>query len=552
MQITFNNQTYNAEYNEQTGYWEAEIDGVSGNGGLYDLVINGLTFSPYTYKLQILKKELFNSFKSKNRFIWIFDKRTALIKEILEIFDYDITMDEETNATSTFSLMKDSADAESGDLLVFNNNGSIEYYGVIEEIQSQGEEIKKTLVCRYITNIFDTTIPLQNGYADEIYDGMCYRIDTGTSALKPYQDATTSGSEVRPATISESKNSRWVFEELAEDEYRLKNADTGLYLGYGNSNEIVRQMDWDEMYHGEGTQTRNGKWTFTSLGDGTFYLTTYNYYNSTEYTIRSTLDGNGALVLTSDLTNYMVFKFHENANEILKYSGIERQIENAIESNFTGSADGYNIYPNVQVYCQSETPKEISVTNVDNGIYNLHTWMTNATQLYNIVYKWEFVSGTIRLYIKYEEQSTELIDTDAQSIKDYEEVFELEIIGKVIVITSTDTYTLYLKTDRTTTTDPTDENLAYGHIVSVYTENYEDAPQTALDQFKGNSYNHNISFKFNKYIPMGTPIVIKTKNQLLLDTYISSVHITPENFYEYQCGNIRIKFIDKLLKERNK
>ena len=141
---------------------------------------------------------------------------------------------------------------------------------------------------------------------------------------------------------------------------------------------------------------------------------------------------------------------------------------------------------------------------------------------------------------------------DAQSIKDYEEVFETEIIGKVIVLTSTNPYTLYLKTDRTTTTDATSEDLAYGKVLSVYTENYDDAPQTALDQFKSNSYNHNISFKFNEYIPVGTPIVIKTQNQLLLNTYISSIKITPKNFYEYQCGNIRIKFIDKLLKERNK
>ena len=258
--------------------------------------------------------------------------------------------------------------------------------------------------------------------------------------------------------------------------------------------------------------------------------------------------------LVTDLSNHRVFKFYESTNENLKWLGVEQQIASAIRRNFTDPSDNYRLYPFISILeLTTTTPKEISVTNVENGIYNLHTWMTNCTQLYNIVYKWEFYNGYINLKIANEEQDKQLIDTNAQSIQDYEEVFEVEVLGKVQVLTNGGTYTLYLKTDRTTTTDPTSQDLAYGKITSVFTENYEDAPQTALDEFKSNSYNHNISFRYNKYIPLGTPIAIKTKNQLILDTYISSVKITPKAFYEYQCGNIRIKFIEKLLvKERNK
>ena len=53
-----------------------------------------------------------------------------------------------------------------------------------------------------------------------------------------------------------------------------------------------------------------------------------------------------------------------------------------------------------------------------------------------------------------------------------------------------------------------------------------------------------------KYIKIGTPIAIKTANSIILDTYISAVKITQSEFIEYTCGNIRIKFIDKILKER--
>ena len=55
---------------------------------------------------------------------------------------------------------------------------------------------------------------------------------------------------------------------------------------------------------------------------------------------------------------------------------------------------------------------------------------------------------------------------------------------------------------------------------------------------------------YEKYMQVGTPIAIKTKESLIFDTYISAVKITPKKFYQYICGNIRINFIDKLLKER--
>lgn len=114
-------------------------------------------------------------------------------------------------------------------------------------------------------------------------------------------------------------------------------------------------------------------------------------------------------------------------------------------------------------------------------------------------------------------------------------------------------YTLYLLNDRTTTTDMANENRAEGKVETVYTENYEDAQQKALDVMKSNSYNHNITFNlYNRFIKVGTPIAIKTKESVILDTYISAIKITQNKFYEYICGNIRIKFIDKLLKERKK
>ena len=162
--------------------------------------------------------------------------------------------------------------------------------------------------------------------------------------------------------------------------------------------------------------------------------------------------------------------------------------------------------------------------------------------------------------IESKEMNKELIDVTAQPISNYTEVFETDVVSKVTVLydkkddkDNAGKYTLYLLNDRTTTTDKNNTNRAEGKVETVYTTNYEDAEQTALDTMKANAYNHNITFSYyDKFIQVGTPIAIKTKESLIFDTYISAIKITQNKFYEYICGNIRINFIDKLLKERRK
>ena len=238
--------------------------------------------------------------------------------------------------------------------------------------------------------------------------------------------------------------------------------------------------------------------------------------------------------------------------DIIKTTGVEDFVANAINSNFIYSTDTFINKKYLRLKIDSHTPKNISVTNVKDGIYNLHTWMTNCTQKYDIVYEFSIEDKQLVMTIENKSLKKELIDVKADSISNYNEVFETDIISKVKVLTSTETLVLFLLNDRTTTTDPNDKNRAVGKSTTVYTENYEDATQTALDVMKGNAYNHNITFNLNRLIKIGTPIAIKTKESLIFDTYISAVKITQSNFIEYTCGNIRIKFIDKLLKERRK
>lgn len=408
MTISFNGQTYTATYNEQTGYYEAQLTAPN-VGGIYQANITYTDSLDIDFNdnktLQIFAKEELKVDINKV-FMWIFSYEDFSVKDIVELSDYEINIDEETNANSTIKIIKKTT-AKARDIIAVKKNNEVIYWGIIDEIQNESGEKAYTFITKYITNLFDRKIELE-----------------GQGDIKVY--------------------------------------------------------------------------------------------------------------------------------------GIEDFILRAIRNNFTLSSDTFINLSWLEVNALSHTPKQTSVTNVENGIYNLHTWLTNCTQNYNVVYSFSIVNKKIVMDIKVITYNKEIIDALAQAVSNYTEVYETDVVSKVTVlynkendVESPGRYTLYLLNDRTTTTNMDDPDRADGKIETIYTENYEDANQEALNVMKANSYNHNITFDLlDKYIKVGTPIAIKTKDSIVFDSYISAITITPKRFYQYVCGNIRIKFIDKLLKER--
>ena len=248
-----------------------------------------------------------------------------------------------------------------------------------------------------------------------------------------------------------------------------------------------------------------------------------------------------------------------NNENLIKEVGIEDFIEKEIYNNFTNSDDELLNYKWLDVEVKTHTKIRKSVDN-ENGIYNFHTFITNCTQNYNIILDFTYDQGRIKLTIYKQDAETQLIDTTIPDISNYTEKFETSVTAKVIVKTDTDVQTWYLLSDRTTTQNKDDVNRARGKVEVEYTSKSEDARQTALDKFKSNTYNHYISFKINRNsklfdvdkMKIGTPLSVRTNNNIILDTYISAIKDDGSNFIEITCGNMRINFIDKILKERNK
>ena len=406
--INYNGNNYNVTYNPSSGYYEIELQAPN-QGGMYNV---GVTFTDLfeteyndTKSIRVLAEESIK-IQSEKCFVWIFDGKDFTIKDIVEISDYEINIDEETNANSTIKILKDT-EAKASDLVIIKRNNELVYWGTIDNINNENGKQACEYTLKYITNLFDRKIKLQN----------------------------------------------------------------------------------------------------------------------------------------------------EN---IIRTTGIEDFLANTITSNFISNADTFINKTFLEVEATTHTPKETSVTNVEDGIYNLHTYMTNCTQNYDIVYSFSVVNKKLKIKIETKEINKEIIDIKAQSISDYNEVFETDVVAKVEVLYNkrnnqdqSGTYTLYLLNDRTTTTDGTNPNRADGKIETVFTEKYEDANQKALDTMKANRYNHNITFNlYDRIIEVGTPIAIKTNKSIIYDTYISAVKITKKRFTPHTCGNIRVNFIDKLLKER--
>lgn len=407
--ITFNGQDYLANYNEQSGYYELEITAPK-KGGIYytDIKYTDLFEQIYeeTAVIQIFAKEEI-TIETNKVFMWIFDYYNFTVKDIIELANYNISIDEETNSPSTINVLK-KTNAKSNDIVMIKKNNEIIYWGIIDEIQNDDGQTLYQYTLKYITNLFDRDIILEN-------------------------------------------------------------------------------------------------------------------------------------------------------EDLIKNTGVEDFIADAIINNYINCEDTFINLPYLELEIKTHTKKQTSVSNVNNNIYNLHTWITNCTQNYDIVYSFSINNKKLIMTIEAKKEKEILIDVNAQPISNYSEVFETDVVSKVTVLydmvngeDSPGKYTLYLLNDRTTTTDMNNQNRAEGKIETLYTQNYEDAEQTALDNMKANSYNHNITFDYyNRFIQIGTPITIKTKESLVYDTYISAINITQSKFIKYTCGNIRTNFIDKLLKERS-
>ena len=101
VKIKYNGTIYNATY--KGGFYEIEMPAQE-IGGIYQAEVEFTDLYGDKYSeikdIQIFKKEKIE-LEQEKIFMWIFSYKDFTVKDIVEIADFEINLDEETNATST-------------------------------------------------------------------------------------------------------------------------------------------------------------------------------------------------------------------------------------------------------------------------------------------------------------------------------------------------------------------------------------------------------------------------------------------------------------------
>lgn len=114
--------------------------------------------------------------------MWIFDYFTFKVKDIVELANYEINIDEETNSNTIIDILKKTT-AKARDIVAIKKNNKVVYWGKVENIQNTDGQALYEFIEKYITNIFDQDIIL-NPYENNA------TVEEGIVEIKPRDSAS--------------------------------------------------------------------------------------------------------------------------------------------------------------------------------------------------------------------------------------------------------------------------------------------------------------------------------------------------------------------------
>jgi hypothetical protein len=318
--------------------------------------------------------------------------------------------------------------------------------------------------------------------------------------------------------------------------------------------DIVQITDFDI----EENINLNGKSTFTlsrlpiAVKDD---FIQYGEFKGIISNIETTKDTQTFRVQIEDINSLFDRKIILTNEALIASTGLEDFIEQTIKDRWSESADTLLNLTYINLTVATHTPLNFSVETQDD-VYNFRTFLGNMKERYGVELSYDF-SSQLNITIAKTSPSELDLDLTISDIVDYDEVYSVDVIAKVIVLSkATNTeFNYYLKNDRTITTNASDVNRVKGKVESVTCEADVDASQKAIDTFKSNSYKHNISFELisdslvyeNDELYVNRPLRIKTLDNGVYSTFIAKKKYKfKSTVYEYECGNIKVNLVDKL------
>lgn len=165
------------------------------------------------------------------------------------------------------------------------------------------------------------------------------------------------------------------------------------------------------------------------------------------------------VVSALDISNIFNRKIILKNKEKMQEEGIEHFIADTILENFVNTEDSIFNLDYIDVYIHTNTKAGVMIDEED-GLYNFHTFLINCRQYKNIYTDFSIVDKRLRIDISYKLEETMLIDTTLSEVTNYDKIYEVDPVTKVEAYIREDgsIYNLYLKSNRTTTTNKDDPN----------------------------------------------------------------------------------------------
>ena len=578
---------------------------------------------------------------------YVLSKTDLSILSICKLADYQINLDEETNAKSTFTLMKTNGLKKENYMVL--NGLYRQFIFVIDDVQTEKESDVVTVTALDISNIFDRKVieknidimkskSIEEFLANTISENFVNSNDTALNVnyIEIYWHTNTQGN-----VATNAENGLYNFHTFLTNCRQYKNIYTDFKLeNLGNPQtvegkrinvEAKNRKIVDISLHGESTQngtpTPDNRVEIENI-EGNIEFKVTNGLEETDESYQeqvatfplgeeklmegSYLDDDGIhhsrkqYTFTGNETGWN-YNSAQNAFWIRnsQITNCKNQAHAKLCNYFPYSSSSFYV-AEINTLCEnSNSTMPMFIFKVSTDVANsLKTWKT-WLQNHNLIVEYElaepetvpyteeqqtvwdkiknltlfegvnYISSNANMVLKYyplepvglkfvlridienKQETTKLIDTTLPEVADYNKIYEEDVTAKVQVYIREDgsEYNLYLKTDRTTTTNKDDPDRASGKIEVISVETADKAPEEALNVMKGNNYKHLVEFKIAKTsklmditeLHIGRPIRIKTDDDIY-DSYISAITLSDENFVYFKSGSLRITLLDKLKK----
>ena len=522
--------------------------------------------------------------------LYILSKQDLSILSICKLADYQINLDEETNAKSTFTLMKTNG-LKKGNYMTLNGLYR-QFIFVIDDVQTEKGSNVVAVTALDISNIFDRKVieknidtmkskSIEEFLANTISENFVNSDDTALNVnyIEIYWHTNTQGN-----VATNSENGLYNFHTFLTNCRQYKNIYTDFKLeNLGNpqtvegkriSVEAKNRKIVDISLHGEsiqsGTPTPENKVDIENI-EGNIELKATNGLEETDENYQEQVvtfplaegqklmegsyladDGIHHVRKQVVLTGTENWNLYLNKTKTFKlsispwsYSGVCTHYQGIISSFFdvkagiylSGSAmviisdPRFSTVEEFKTYLAEQysagTPvtfEYIMMTNNLKIVEKIVPYTAEQQEAWNKIKNLTLFEGVnhissdanmvlkyyplepvglkfvLRIDIENKQETTELIDTTLSEVTDYNKIYEEDVTAKVQVYIREDgsEYNLYLKTDRTTTTNKDDPDRASGKIEVISVDTADKAEEEALNVMKGNNYKHLVEFKIAK------------------------------------------------------